>query len=158
MVVHTTYKFNTCIQNRGLRKCVPSRDAIEKEIMQSGNDLISAKASFDQSDYKWTIIKAYYSMFHGAKSLILSAGYTEKSHECVIIAVEKLFTRPGVLPGSVVEHLKEAKSAREAADYGLTYGDSTARIMIQEAGEVYLHISGYLAKNGYVVLPPDPDR
>jgi uncharacterized protein (UPF0332 family) len=152
-----SYKFTSCIETRGLRKCVVSRDIIEKDILESRNDLISAKTSLDEADFKWAIIKAYYSMFHGGKSLVLSAGYTEKSHECVIIAVEELFTRRGNLPGSVVVHLKEAKSAREAADYGLTYGENAAHIMIKEAGEVYLHISGYLGKQGYMVIPPDPD-
>ena len=50
-------------------------------------------------------------MFHAGKSLLYSVGYDEKSHECVIIAVEELFTTTGKLPSSIVSNIRNAKSA-----------------------------------------------
>jgi uncharacterized protein (UPF0332 family) len=126
---------------------------IKREISEAHADLVSAKASIDQSDFKWAIIKAYYSMFHGGKSLAFSVGYSEKSHECVIVAVEEFFTSTGKLPSSIVDHMKDAKSAREAADYGLTYGGDAAKMIIQEAETVYQLISEYHAKHGITDIP-----
>jgi len=81
-----------------LRKFPVDRSIIEKELQESRKDLESAKKSLQEQDYKWTIIKAYYSMFHAGKSLILSAGYIEKSHDYLIIAVKELFANKGLLP------------------------------------------------------------
>ena len=139
-----SHKFDNCLKNRGLRKCPVDRMKIEREITEAGKDLASANASFNQSDFKWAIIKAYYSMFHACKSLVFSVGYIEKSHDCVIIAVEELFIGSGKLPSKIVDHVRDAKSAREAADYGLTYGDAAAKMIIEEAEEVYRLISEYL--------------
>ena len=139
-----SHKFDNCLQNRGLRKCSVDPGKIERELTEARNDLTSAKASFEQSDYKWAIIKAYYSMFHACKSLLFREGYSEKSHDCVIVAVQELFVSTGKLPSEIVEHVREAKSAREAADYGLTYGDDAARMIIHEAEDVFRIISEYL--------------
>ena len=57
-----------------------NRATVERELTEAKGDLDSAKKSLLESDFKWTIIKAYYSMFHACKSLLFSAGYVEKSH------------------------------------------------------------------------------
>ncbi|BBL67998.1 HEPN domain-containing protein [Methanoculleus chikugoensis] len=75
-----------------------NRATVERELTETKGDLDSAKKSLLESDFKWTIIKAYYSMFHACKSLLFSAGYVEKSHECLIAAIEELFTDRGILP------------------------------------------------------------
>ena len=138
-----SYKFDNCLQSRGLRKCPVDTEKIKRELIEARNDLTSAKASFDQSDYKWAIIKAYYSMFHACRSLLFREGYSEKSNDCVIVAVQELFVSTGKLPSEIVEHMREAKSAREAADYGLTYGNDAARMIILEAEDVLRILSEY---------------
>jgi uncharacterized protein (UPF0332 family) len=92
-------------------------------------------------------------MFHCGKSLAFSAGYSEKSHDCIIVAVEEFFTRTGIFEPSMVQQMTDAKSAREAADYGLTYGDNAAKMMIQDAEEVYRQVSEYHRKQGISVIP-----
>jgi uncharacterized protein (UPF0332 family) len=47
-------------------------------------------------------------------------GIMKKSHECVIFGVEELFVDTGRLPSELVSCMKEAKVAREAADYSHT--------------------------------------
>lgn len=122
---------------------------IEKELLESGKDLESARKSLLEQDYKWAIIKAYYSMFHAVKSLILSEGYVEKSHDCLIIAVEELFVNSGLLPSSIVTDLRNAKSAREAADYGLTYGKASAEGTVKDAESIYHSIMEYHSKKSH---------
>lgn len=53
-------------------------------------------------------------LFHACKSLLFSAGYVEKIHECRIAAIEELFVDGGVLPPAIVSDLQRAKIAREA--------------------------------------------
>jgi uncharacterized protein (UPF0332 family) len=140
-----SHKFDSCIKSRGLRPCPVDPAKVEREIGEARNDLASAKLSLQQSDHKWAIIKAYYSMFHACKSLVYGAGYSEKSHDCLIVAVQDLFVASGRLPPSVVAAVRDAKSAREAADYGLTYGDDAAIAIIRDAEAVYHAASEYLS-------------
>ncbi len=131
------------------------RDMVEKEIAEAKKDLDSAKKSLLESDYKWTIVKAYYSLFHACKSLLFSAGYVEKSHDCLIVAVEELFTDRGILPPSIVSDTRRAKTARESADYGMTYGESSAKGTVQDAEEVFRVVAEYLAGQGFGVPSRD---
>ncbi len=126
---------------------------VERELAEAKGDLDSAKKSLLESDFKWTIIKAYYSMFHFCKSLLFSAGYVEKSHECLITAIEELFTDRGVLPSAITSDLRRAKIAREAADYGLTYGEASAGGTVQDAERIFEIISSYLVKQGFEAPP-----
>ncbi|WP_292394913.1 HEPN domain-containing protein [Methanoculleus sp. UBA303] len=96
----------------------------------------------------------HYSMFHACKSLLFSAGYVEKSHECLIAAIEELFTDRGILPPAIVSDLRRAKTAREAADYGLTYGEASANGTVQDAEQIFDIISGYLVKQGFGAPSP----
>jgi uncharacterized protein (UPF0332 family) len=127
---------------------------IEAEWAEAGRDLKSAKRSLQDGDYKWTIIKAYYSMFHAFRSLLFSTGYTEKSHDCLIAAIEELFTDKGLLPPSIITDIRSAKTARESADYGLTYGKASAEGTVRDAEEILRIASSYLAGRGYVTPFP----
>ncbi len=138
-----SHRFESCIRSRGLRSCPVDPAKIDREMAEARNDLASAKNSLRESDHKWAIIKAYYSMFHACKSLVFSAGYCEKSHDCLIIAVQELFIASGRLPSSIVTAVRDAKSAREVADYGLTYSDEAADAIIRDATEVYRVILDY---------------
>jgi uncharacterized protein (UPF0332 family) len=139
-----SYKFQNCVNNRSLRRCPIDGERAKREILEAKKDLESAKASLFLSDDKWAIIKAYFSMFHAFRSLLFRAGYTEKSHECLIIAVEELFIENGKLPSSIVNNIRNAKTAREAADYGCTYGPDTARGAVQDAEEAYRIVEEYI--------------
>lgn len=136
-------RYRDCINKRYLRECAIDENKVKREVAEAKNDLESAKLSLKESDYKWAIIQGYFSMFHAGKSLLYSVGYDEKSHECVIIAVEELFTATGKLPSSIVSNIRNAKSAREAADYGCTYGVNAAQGIIQDAEEAIRIISSY---------------
>jgi uncharacterized protein (UPF0332 family) len=141
-------KFEQCLRNRGLRK-VPSRERnVEGEIREAGKDLESARRSLGEQDYKWTIIKSYYSMFHALKSLLFVAGYRKGSHECLVVGIEELFVAKGLLPASLATDLRHAKAAREAADYGLTYGRDAAEGILKDAAEVHRIASEFLAEKG----------
>ena len=136
-------RFRNCITKRYLRRCAIDENKVRREIVEAKNDLESSKISLKESNYKWAIIQAYFSMFHACKSLLYSVGYDEKSHDCVIIAVEELFTDSGKLPSSIVSNIRNAKNARQAADYGCTYGINAAQGIIQDAEDAYRIILSY---------------
>lgn len=139
-----SHRFDRCIESRGLRRSPVDPARVEREIAEARADLSAAKRTLEQADCKWAIVKAYYAIFHACRSLVYSAGYSEKSHDCVIVAVQDLFVAPGTLPAFVATAMREAKAAREAADYGLTYDDGTAGAIIRDAEEVCRIVIAYL--------------
>jgi uncharacterized protein (UPF0332 family) len=66
-------------------------------------------------------------MFHGARVLLYSEGYRERSHYCLIIALRALFVEVGLLKVSLVEALQRAKSLREEADYNNDWSEDSAK-------------------------------
>ncbi len=127
---------------------------VKKELAEAKRDLDPAKNSLLESDFKWAVVKAYYSLFHACKSLLFCAGYVEKSHECLIAAIEELFVDRDVLPSTVVSDLWRAKTAWEAADYGLTYGKASANGSVRDAEQIFDIVSGYLTGEGFETPSP----
>jgi len=93
-------------------------------------------------------------MFHAGKSLILSAGYIEKSHDCLIVAVEDLFANKGLMRSSFVTDLRNTKTARESADYGLTYGKDSAEGTVRDAESMHRDVVEYLSGQGFRIPSP----
>ena len=50
--------------------------------------------------------------------------------------------------------LRNAKAAREAADYGLTYGKNAAEGTVKDADSIWEIVSRYLAGKGFAIPQP----
>ena len=72
-------------------------------------------------------------MFHSARALIFSRAYREKSHRCLLIALEELFVRQNLLERETLETFREAMDLREEADYGATYSEEGATATMKNA-------------------------
>ena len=94
-----------------------SSDLVEKEQNESEIDLAEAKKELESEGYKWAIVKAYYSMFHLARALLYNKNYREKSHHCLIIALNAIYVETNELSLLFLEGLKKGKNLRENADY-----------------------------------------
>ena len=116
---------NECLDKGYLVKERISQDLVDKEVKESEYDLNKAKNALKEKDYKWTIIKGYYSMFHSAKAVCFKIGYREKRHAAVLIVLEEL-NKKGKLEIKYVNDFKAALSARESADYRYAYTKESA--------------------------------
>ena len=123
-----------CIDRNFLRKIKPDKELSDKEINESEYDLEKAEKASNEDDYKWCIIKCYYSMFHAAKSLLYRLGYEERRHVAVIIVLEEL-NRQGKMESRYINDFKAAMSAREEADYHYSYSKETAEYDLKIAKE-----------------------
>jgi len=109
--------FVKCIKDNKIAKFLASKSLIEKELLASSSDLKDAQDSFMMKKYKWATIQAYYSMFHLARALLFSKGYREKSHICLIAAINVLFVETNLVPRKLIDNFLTAKELRENADY-----------------------------------------
>lgn len=102
-----------------------------KELASAEYDYGRALDSLEEGDAKWASVQAYYSIFHAAKALVLSKGYREKGHACLIVALREL------LPAekAMANDLEMCMDLRHSADYASTYDADSAAIAVRKAGE-----------------------
>ncbi|MEA3343711.1 MAG: HEPN domain-containing protein [archaeon] len=82
-----------CLEKGYLRKIEPDPKIIEKELTEADYDLKRAKHALEEKDFKWCIIKSYYSMFHAARAVLFSLGLKEKRHFAVQVVLEDLIKK-----------------------------------------------------------------
>jgi uncharacterized protein (UPF0332 family) len=133
MAERLSLQFRRLLEERKLQRIQPKNDIVLKEIASAEYDLEKSKNSFEDEDYKWTIVQAYYSMFHAARALIYSKGYREKSHRACLVALKEFFL--DALGEGRINDFAEAMDLRESADYGSAYTDEDAKNLIGKTEE-----------------------
>ena len=138
-------EFTRCVEKGKIVTFAKGPSLASKELDSSNEDLAASKDSLARGNYKWAIIQAYYSMFHIARALIYAKKYREKSHYCLVIALEHLYVEGGVLEKGFVESLVIGKEMRESADYRSIFSKEGAENLIK-AAEDFRDSAGKLLK------------
>lgn len=121
------------IEQRRLLRATLGDQAIKTELDGAAYDLLRAKASLEEADFKWATVKAYYSMFHAGRALLYRAGYREKSHAALLTALKELYAKPGKLDEAALDDFENAMSLREEADYAMTSSEEGAVRVVRDA-------------------------
>jgi uncharacterized protein (UPF0332 family) len=138
-------EFKRCIERGKIIAFRKGTSLVGKELHSAADDLFASKDSFKKGNYKWATIQAYYSMFHTARGLIYAKKYREKSHYCLVIALEHLYVERGILDKAFIESLTMGKEMRESADYRSSFSREGADNLIK-AAEDFLNIAKKLSK------------
>ncbi len=117
-----------------LSRIGPDRELADKELAEGGYDLESAQKAFEEDDFKWATIKAYYSMFHNAKAILFLLGIKERAHFAIGLVLEDL-ARNGKLESKYADYYKAGISLRERADYHYAYSEESAKELLEMAEE-----------------------
>lgn len=133
----------TCLEQGFLKKIGIDNLLINKEIEESKYDLGKAEKAFDEKDFKWCIIKAYYSMFHAARAVLFKLGYMEKRHFAISVVLEDL-NKKGKLESKYLNDFNAAISSREEADYHYTYSKEIAEHNLLIAKEFFSRLKNLL--------------
>ncbi|MCX6767152.1 MAG: HEPN domain-containing protein [Candidatus Micrarchaeota archaeon] len=142
--------FRHCIENRGLVKTGIEKDLVEKELKGAEADLVSAKKSLAEGNEKWATVQCYYAVFHAAKALVLSKGFREKSHGCLLAALNELFVKQGFLDRRDGGLLEDLMRLRWAADYRLEYPEKRSLApLVEEAAAFIAKAKETLEKTGF---------
>lgn len=115
-----------CLEKGYLVKIKYDNELIKKELDEAEYDLRKAENAFGDADYKWCIVKSYYSIFHSAKAVLFKLGYREKRHFAIGLVLEYL-NKKGKLEMDYVNYFNAAISSREDADYHYTYSKDIAK-------------------------------
>jgi len=72
-------------------------------------------------------------MYHAARALIFSEGYRERSHYCLLIALQELFVDRGILDPDLLESFRNSMKLRETADYRSDFSEEGALLVTKRA-------------------------
>lgn len=125
--------FKDCINRKRIVYFPEAKHLVNDELKDAIDDLQSAQDEFSKSGFKWATIKGYYSIFHSARALLHSAGYRERGHYCLYLAMRELFVKEGKMKDSLAEDLKNSMILREEADYKRTFSEKGAKAAIKAA-------------------------
>jgi len=128
-------EFDKCLERTKIVVFQKGPLLVSKELNSAAEDLLSSKDSFERESFKWATIQAYYSMFHTARALIYKKRYREKSHYCLVIALEHLYMEKGLIEKGFIESLSIGKEMRESADYRSTFSKKGADHLIKMADQ-----------------------
>src|SRR3989338_126651 len=92
-----------CLREGFLRKVAADKKLVEKEMKEALYDFSKAEEALGSKDFKWAIVKSYYSMFHAARAVLFSLGYREKRHFAVQVVLEDL-VKKGKLESIYLEY------------------------------------------------------
>lgn len=123
-----------CISEGFLKKIEAAKDLVEKELKEALYDFSKAREAFEKKDFKWAIVKSYYSMFHSSRAVLFSLGYKERRHFAVQVVLEDLAGK-GKLESLYLEYFSAAMEAREGADYRYEYTEKIASEILEYAEE-----------------------
>ena len=121
--------FDECKRKGKIVRTALDASAINKELASAEYDVEKARKDFEDGDFKWATIKAYYSAFHAARALLLREGYIEKSHRCLLAFLEAFFPE-------LVMNFSTLMMLRETADYESHYSKSTSSRAIELAEQL----------------------
>ncbi|MEO0185354.1 MAG: HEPN domain-containing protein [candidate division WOR-3 bacterium] len=130
-------EFQNCLDDGKLKPFKATDKMIRKELDAAAYDLERARQSLKAGDAKWATIQGYYAMFHCARALIFRKGYREKSHRCLLIALQELLVNKREMPSKHLDNLRTAMDLREDADYGYIYAKESAQDILDNATSFY---------------------
>jgi len=135
-------KIDELIEKNFLTRIEKNQKLIQKELKEAEYDLEKARLSFEQQDFKWSSVKAYYSMFHAARAVLFSMGLKDRRHFAVGMVLEEL-TRKGKLELKFVDDFRASMSAREDADYRHVYSTETADYIVDISEDFLKRMKNY---------------
>jgi len=120
-----------CMEKGLLRKGGVEKSKIRGSLDLAEHFLQRARGIMTQEYYDIAFTTAYNSMFHSARALLFSKGYSERSHYCMILALKAEFCSE---MKEFFDALDAYRMLRHSIQYsGAACGESEAREAIDDA-------------------------
>lgn len=126
------------------------KDYAKYRLDRSKEDLEAAKLLFENGNYRIANNRAYYSIFHALRAVLVFDDFDSSKHSGVIAEFRRRYIKEGVFPIEMSKMIGSAFTIRNASDYDdmfIASKDETAE-QIANAGQVYKIINEYIEKVG----------
>jgi len=123
-----------CLEKGLLKKSETSKDKIDSSLLISSDFLEKAKGNMKMRYYNIAFTLAYSSMFHAARALLFSKGYTERSHMCLVLFLKEEYKSSPEIH-NLLEVLDAYRVSRHSVQYEGEYvSEVDAKEAIKDAG------------------------
>ena len=122
------------------------KDYAKYRLDKSREDLDVAQLLFRQGSYRIANNRAYYSIFHALRAVLVIDNFDSSKHSGVIAEFRRRYIKEGVFPIEMSKMIGSAFTIRNASDYDdmfIASKDETAE-QIANAEWVYKVISEYI--------------
>jgi len=123
------------------------KDYARYRLDKSKEDLEAARLLFSQGSYRIANNRAYYSIFHALRAVLVLDNFDSSKHSGVIAEFRRKYIKTGVFPIEMSKMIGSAFTIRNASDYDdmfIASKDETAE-QIANAEWIYRVIEGYVS-------------
>ncbi|MBI5046842.1 HEPN domain-containing protein [Candidatus Micrarchaeota archaeon] len=111
-------KLGRCFEGEGrvpprLIRKKPDMETVDAHLHKAETNSIVMETMFQNKFFDWTIVTAYYSMYHATLAALWVIGIDARSHECAVIAFERFYAKKGKVENKYLEYLERAKELSE---------------------------------------------
>ena len=111
-------KLERCFEGEGnlpprLMRKKPNMEISDAHLRKAEMNLAAMDVVFQNKFFDWTIVVAYYSMYHATMAALWLIGIDARSHECAVLAFERFYTKKGKVENKYIEYLQRAKELGE---------------------------------------------
>jgi uncharacterized protein (UPF0332 family) len=134
-----------CLE-KGLIRKADSAYRVEGSIKIANHFLERANGSYKIEYFDTAFLMGYNSMFHSARALLFSKGYTERSHACLVIFLKHAFeANTNII--QYINVLNTYRTFRESIQYsGDVCSETDAKEIIKDARDFLKEVKTLLEK------------
>ena len=124
------------------------KDYARYRLDRSKEDLEAAKLLFENGNYRIANNRAYYSIFHALRAVLVFDNFDSSKHSGVIAEFRRRYIKEGVFPIEMSKMIGSAFTIRNASDYDdmfIASKDETAE-QIANVEWIYKMVSEYIEK------------
>ncbi len=124
-------------------------EEIKQTLVTAAECLIDAQTMNKQKRWKAAVSRAYYTIYHSARAVLITVDSKAFTHQGVNIEFSKHFIKPGIFEKSLIRTFSKMLDARQKSDYeiGFNASEEDAVHAVTEAENFYKIIYNYLHNN-----------
>ena len=95
------------------------------KCLQASETLLSAEQYADSAN------RSYYAIFHAMQAVLITIGFSSKTHSGNIAEFRKSFVKPGLIPHKCSDIVGNAFTVRNKSDYDIYYVAVKSEVALQ---------------------------
>ncbi len=125
-----------------------SRDYLNHRLERCKDDLAWARRLLELGNYRLSMNRSYYAIFHIVSAALATLGHTRRKHSGIEAAFHE-YLKSGIIEPEYGPTFKLARQWREEADYdlGAAFDEEKARDVLRDADKLVGRLERYLREN-----------
>ena len=122
------------------------KDLAKYRIERAKEDLDRAKREYNIGDYKLSLNRSYYAIFHAIRAVNILDEFDSSKHSGVIAHFNQCHVKTGDFESSVSKKITSAMNIRQKSDYDDFFiaSKNDAEIQVQQAEEIIKDVEKYV--------------